>query len=187
MSGRDGRPRKRKLSADEQALWSGVTRAIAPLRRRAGKPSDADPSKPPPDAPSPAPKPSAMPRAAPPRAEPRLEPLDRRAKKRLARGSEPLERRLDLHGMTQDDAHAALLRFLRNAQSDGVRFALVITGKGVRGADEWGARGVLRRQVPLWLKLPEFRGYVAGFETAHAAHGGEGALYVRLRRARRAR
>jgi DNA-nicking Smr family endonuclease len=61
---------------------------------------------------------------------------------------------------------------------------LVITGKGARAQDERGERGVLKRQVPLWLKLPEFRAYVVGFEEAHIGHGGEGALYVRLRRAR---
>jgi DNA-nicking Smr family endonuclease len=74
-----------------------------------------------------------------------------------------------------------LLRFLQAAQRDGAKFVLVITGKGARAQDE---RGVLKRQVPLWLKLPEFRAYVVGFEEAHIGHGGEGALYVRLRRAR---
>ncbi len=64
-------------------------------------------------------------------------------------------------------------------------FVLVITGKGAAG-DRVG-RGVLKRQVPLWLKLPEFRSYVIGFETAHLTHGGEGALYVRIRRARAGR
>jgi DNA-nicking Smr family endonuclease len=59
---------------------------------------------------------------------------------------------------------------------------LVITGKGLRGDDHRSERGVLKRQVPLWLQLPEFRGYVLGFEHAHIGHGGEGALYVRLRR-----
>ena len=73
-----------------------------------------------------------------------------------------------------------LVRFLRRAQSDGAKFVLVITGKGARSSDP--DRGVLRRQVPLWLGLPEFRDTVVGFEEAHTAHGGEGALYVRLRR-----
>jgi DNA-nicking Smr family endonuclease len=59
---------------------------------------------------------------------------------------------------------------------------LVITGKG--SADAYGGRGVLKRQVPMWLRLPEFRGYVVGFEQAGITHGGEGALYVRLRRAK---
>jgi DNA-nicking Smr family endonuclease len=59
---------------------------------------------------------------------------------------------------------------------------LVITGKGKMGAES--ERGVLRRQVPQWLSLPEFRSLVVGFEEAHIGHGGEGALYVRVRRAR---
>ena len=73
-------------------------------------------------------------------------------------------------------------RFLRQAQDDGAKFALVITGKGARARDEWSERGVLKRQVPLWLKLPEFRVYVVGFEPAHVGHGGEGALYVRIKK-----
>ena len=121
-------------------------------------------------------------KAPPPKPAPRLEPLDRRLKQRLARGSEPIEARIDLHGRTQDEAHAVLLRFLRKAQDDGAKFALVITGKGARARDEWSERGVLKRQVPLWLKLPEFRVYVVGFEPAHVGHGGEGALYVRIKK-----
>jgi DNA-nicking Smr family endonuclease len=109
--------------------------------------------------------------------------LDRRARQRLARGVDPIEARLDLHGHTQAAARAALLRFVQQAQADGSRFTLVITGKGAR-TGEAGERGVLRRQVPLWLALPEFRSYVVGFEDAHAGHGGAGALYVRIRRQR---
>src|ERR1019366_4885255 len=90
-----------------------------------------------------------------------------------------IDARLDLHGLTQSEAHAALLRFLRSAGARDARLVLVITGKG-RG----GEPGVLRRQVPQWLGLPEFRSLVLGFEDAHVTHGGEGALYVRLRRAR---
>jgi DNA-nicking Smr family endonuclease len=110
-----------------------------------------------------------------------LAPLDRRLKARLKRGTQAIDARIDLHGMTQNEAHAALIRFLRQAQRDGARFALVITGKGVRGDDD-RERGVLRRQVPLWLRLPEFRPYVIGFEAAHVGHGGEGALYLRIRK-----
>jgi DNA-nicking Smr family endonuclease len=102
-------------------------------------------------------------------------------KKRLARGSLLLDRRIDLHGMTQAEAHAALLRFLHAAQGGGAKLVLVITGKGSRIDD----RGVLRRQVPQWLRLPEFRACVLGFESAHPTHGGEGAIYVRIRRDKR--
>jgi DNA-nicking Smr family endonuclease len=83
--------------------------------------------------------------------------------------------------MTQTRAHRTLLGFLQRAHHDGLTFVLVITGKGVVGDNE---RGVLRRQVPQWLSLPEFRELVVGFEKAHVGHGGEGALYVRIRRAR---
>jgi DNA-nicking Smr family endonuclease len=113
-------------------------------------------------------------------------PLGRRLKQRVARGNESLDARIDLHGMTQERAHRALLRFLRNAQADDARMALVITGKGPRDGDAMPGegRGVLKRVVPHWLELPEFRPYVLGYEPAHIGHGGEGALYVRLRRTR---
>jgi DNA-nicking Smr family endonuclease len=100
-------------------------------------------------------------------------------KQRVARGKQAIDARLDLHGLTQAEAHAALLRFLRAAHARDARLVLVITGKGKQGD---GERGVLRRQVPQWLGLPEFRTLVVGFEDAHIAHGGEGALYVRVRR-----
>jgi DNA-nicking Smr family endonuclease len=125
----------------------------------------------------PAPKPAPRPA---PKSAPSVEPLDRKLKRRLARGTVEIDARLDLHGKTQAQAHSALLRFLHRAQGDGARFVLVITGKGMR--DDGGERGVLKRQVPLWLKLPEFRACVVGFEDAHTGHGGEGALYVRIRK-----
>ena len=136
--------------------------------------------------------PSARPRAAPvpDPSPPVLTPLDRRFKQRVARGRQPIDARIDLHGMTQREAHAALLRFLHRAQADGARIVIVVTGKGSGRAARGSAddlpreRGVLRRQVPMWLALPEFRPLVVGFVDAHAGHGGEGALYVRLRRAR---
>ena len=116
-----------------------------------------------------------------------LAPLGRRMKQRVARGREAIDARLDLHGLTQAQAHATLSRFLHDASARGARLVLVITGKGklsgMRG-DGSGERGVLRRQVPQWLGLPEFRSLVIGFEDAHIAHGGEGALYVRIRKAR---
>ena len=85
--------------------------------------------------------------------------------------------------MTQTRAHRALSGFLQRAHSDGLTFVLVITGKGKTAGPE-SERGVLRRQVPQWLSLPEFRALVVGFEEAHIGHGGEGALYVRIRRLR---
>lgn len=187
MKADDVKPRRRKLTAEEHTLWSRITRSVAPLRRQpvlaatAPTPASLPPSKTKPT-PSLHPHPPSRDKLPPPKPATRLEPLDRRVKQRLARGSEPIEARIDLHGRTQDEAHAMLLRFLRRAQDEGVRFALVITGKGARARDEWSERGVLRRQVPLWLKLPEFRAYVVGFEPAHVGHGGEGALYVRIKK-----
>jgi DNA-nicking Smr family endonuclease len=187
MSTGDDKPRRRKLTDEERALWGRITRAVAPLPRPR---MIADPA----DAPATAGRPKARSSAgaqaaardatAAAKPVPRLEPLDRRLKQRLARGAVEIDARIDLHGQTQSQAHGSLLRFLRKAQHDGARYVLVITGKGARAGDDWSERGVLKRQVPLWLKLPEFRAYVVGYDDAHIGHGGEGALYVRLRRAR---
>ena len=114
---------------------------------------------------------------------PPLATLGRKTKKRIARGAHAIDGRLDLHGMTQAEAHDALFGFLRAKQARGSKVVLVITGKGARGGDS-GGRGVLNRMVPLWLRLPEFRGLILGFESAAVSHGGEGALYVSLRKAR---
>jgi DNA-nicking Smr family endonuclease len=178
---------RRKLSEEEHTLWSRITRSIVPLRRRPLLMTPADAvalpikAKPTPSAPAHAPVRHTPPAAKP---APSLEQLGRRQKQRLARGVDEIDARIDLHGRTQSEAHTALLAFLRNAQAHGARFVLVITGKGTRAGNDWSERGVLKRQVPLWLKLPEFRAYVVGFEDAHVGHGGAGALYVRLRRAR---
>jgi DNA-nicking Smr family endonuclease len=179
--------RSRPLTADEHELWSHVTRSIAPLRRRRPAPN-AEPAleEPPPQPARPAP-PVPESRTLAPRPLPRppgLAPIDRRLKQKLARGREAIDRSIDLHGRTQAEAHAALVRFLRNARADGARLVLVITGKGGRSDDFTMDRGVLRRQVPLWLRSAELRDIVIGFDWAHAAHGGEGALYVRIRRRR---
>jgi len=112
-----------------------------------------------------------------------LTPIMRREKQQLARGRAAIDARIDLHGMTQTEAHGALRRFLLHSQASGAKFVLVITGKGAPNSPR-GERGILRQQVPLWLALPEFRRYVLGFDSAHAGHGGDGALYVRLRKAR---
>jgi DNA-nicking Smr family endonuclease len=98
----------------------------------------------------------------------------------VARGAQAIDGRLDLHGMTQAKAHDALIGFLRAGQARGAGLVLVITGKG----DPSGERGVLKRQVPMWLRTPELRTMIVGFEAAGVGHGGEGALYVRLRRVR---
>jgi DNA-nicking Smr family endonuclease len=186
------RPRRR-LTDEEHRLWSGITRSVAPLKRRRplllrahdsvrahAMERPVPPAHPRPETPlrHPGPKP-------PPKALPGIGSLERRQKQRLGRGTEPIDARIDLHGRTQSEAHAALLGFLRRAQAEGARFALVITGKGGAPGAPAGERGILKRQVPHWLRQPEFRVYVVAAEAAHPAHGGEGALYLRIRRAGR--
>jgi DNA-nicking Smr family endonuclease len=178
-SGRSGR----RLSRNERELWASFTRAITPLRPTgpaAPPQEDREPSPAASDTPPPAAQPKLREQPVPP-----LTSLDRRLRQRLARGRSGIDARIDLHGLTQADAHDALLRFLRVARAEGARIVLVITGKGTRGSDL--ERGVLRRQVPLWLKSPALREAVLGFEPATPVHGGEGAFYVRLRRARNLR
>jgi DNA-nicking Smr family endonuclease len=184
--------RKRALSEEERVLWESVAKQTKPLRKRsrATKPQLAAPDSETPVAAKAAAAPKAHPPAKVPRA-PRpdlppaaspLAPLGRRERSQLSRGRKEIDARLDLHGMTQTRAHRALSGFLQRAHSEGLTFVLVITGKGRMGAES--ERGVLRRQVPQWLSLPEFRSLVVGFEEAHIGHGGEGALYVRIRRSR---
>ena len=181
--------RKRSLSEEERALWESVAKQVKPLRKRhrALKPPAASPEAESNVAsrPNGSPKPPPPPRIIPPsRPEPPpLAPIGRRERSQLSRGRKDIDARLDLHGMTQIRAHRVLLNFLQRAHSDGLTFVLVITGKGKVGGAE-AERGVLRRQVPHWLSLPEFRSLVVGFEEAHIGHGGEGALYVRVRRVR---
>jgi DNA-nicking Smr family endonuclease len=178
--------RRRSLSEDERALWDLVARQIKPLRKQRGPKPEV---RPPAQASRPAviPEPTLQrPTAATPVARaatptvPPLAPLGKRERTKLSRGRSEIEARLDLHGMTQARAHRALSGFLQRAHLDGLTFVLVITGKGRSGSEA----GVLRRQVPEWLGLPEFRAFVVGFEEAHIGHGGAGALYVRIRKAR---
>lgn len=115
-----------------------------------------------------------------------LVPIDARTRRKLSRGSLEIEARIDLHGLTQSEAFPVLVGFLRRCQSDGHRLVIVITGKGRTSSDglifDARERGILRRLVPHWLALPEFRMLVAGYEEAGPTHGGAGALYVRLRK-----
>jgi DNA-nicking Smr family endonuclease len=181
-------PGRRPLTADEEQLWSLVVRTVRPLRLgkksisdarrgtgvRHGAAGAADAVG------HPEPHVATSPRRAV--RVPALSPIVRRDKQKLARGHAALDARIDLHGMTQMQAYGALRRMLHRSQANGAKFVLVITGKGVANASPSG-RGVLRRQVPMWLALPEFRRYVLGFDIADTGHGGEGALYIRVRKA----
>lgn len=162
---------KRPLKPEEQKLWSLVAGTVHPLQ-----PSKAR-KKPMPqtlDAPA---------RIEPSRAEEAkkrlreaLEGIEPNRRHRIAREREEIGARIDLHGLTQDRARAALDGFLLRAFDDGWRAVLVITGKGVQGD------GILRRRVPEWLGAPHLTHIVAGISEAHRRHGGEGALYVALKR-----
>ncbi len=110
--------------------------------------------------------------------ENRHHPLERPVKRKIATGRLALEARIDLHGMIQSEAHGFLLGFLIKAHERGLRHVLVITGKGT----SLGSDGALKRAVPLWFSLPEFRPLISSYEPAARNHGGEGALYVRLAR-----
>jgi DNA-nicking Smr family endonuclease len=183
--------RKRARSAKKSACCGSVREADQAVakRSRATKPQLAAPDSASPVAAKAAAAPKVHPPAKVPRAPrpevaaPPLAPLGRRERSQLSRGRKEIDARLDLHGMTQTRAHRALSGFLQRAHSDGLTFVLIITGKG-RTIGPESERGVLRRQVPQWLSLPEFRSLVVGFEEAHIGHGGEGALYVRIRRSR---
>ncbi len=106
--------------------------------------------------------------------------FDKPTHDRLAKGRLPIEGRVDLHGMTQEQAYSLLLPFLHRAHAGGVRYVLVITGKGSSS----GGEGVLRRAVPAWLSTAPFRPLVSSHDHAARNHGGVGALYVRLRRSK---
>jgi DNA-nicking Smr family endonuclease len=171
---------RRRLSDDERALWRGFARAVTPLRRGAAAALGVAPDQVTRETP---PSQNVPKQRSPAKPPPALAEFDRRLRQRVARGHTAIDARLDLHGMTQKQAHAALLHFLTQAQAQDAKLALVVTGKGIGGAaGSASERGVLRRQVPLWLSLPEFRRFIVSFQQAHASHGGEGALYLRLRR-----
>jgi DNA-nicking Smr family endonuclease len=181
------RPGFRSLTRDEEDLWSLVSRTVRPLRPAVSKAAtELGKKMPVRDAPQPAKNrtaidPKVAARGQRPAGLPALAPIMRKEKQKLVRRHETIDARIDLHGMTQTEAYPALRSLLQRSQANGAKFVLVITGKGLPNPS-FNERGVLRRQVPLWLALPEFRRYVAGFDVAHPGHGGEGALYVRLRR-----
>lgn len=173
---------RRGLSDEDVELWLEVTRGVA---RRPGVRPPEPGHRPRKDSKAAAAHPAPV--ASPKRASrlPELAPLERRARQKLARGNLPIDAAIDLHGLHQPEAHRALHAFLSRAQREGGKIVLVVTGKGETRPAEGFETGVLRRVVPLWLKAPEWRGLVVGFEEAGRPHGGSGALYVRLRRGER--
>jgi DNA-nicking Smr family endonuclease len=185
----------RRLSPEEERLWRSVTGQVSgapivrvrPLNAEEKRLWDAATGQSPAPRPAPASKRPAVtsapaPPAPPSQPQPRSrvpgppDPLEPNRHRRLARERDPIEARIDLHGMDQDRALAALESFVAWAQGQGYRAVLVITGKGLRGD------GVLRQRTPEWLLGARLRPMVAGIARADRRHGGEGAFYVALKR-----
>jgi DNA-nicking Smr family endonuclease len=178
---------------DDAELWQAALRDVKPLRKRKpAAPKKAAPAPPAVVTASPAPS-----RAAPPTPLGPLLPitgtrapgLDKASAERLKRGRYPIEARVDLHGMRQDDAHRALGAFIASSARDALRCVLVITGKGMRRLDDdqtggAGEIGILRNAVPRWLNEAPNRARILAFGAAQPRDGGGGALYVLLRRKR---
>ena len=186
------RGKKGSLSPEERELWGKVARTLTPLRPEQAKileedlrrARDAEPAKQE-ESPRTA---TAIKVPAPVRKTPSLLPLNQletRYRRKIVRGVKAIDARIDLHGLTQHQAHERLRGFLHQAQSRRHKVVLVITGKG-GGPDRayMDERGILRRMVPQWLSMPDLRPVVLGYEEAHASHGGAGALYVRIRKKR---
>lgn len=204
------------LDDEDHALWSHAARSVKPLAgaksrhhpaqdaakgaqdhgKTAAKPAGAKSETKPKSAANlqaqshPAPRAASRPAA---KAESALASVDRKRVRKIRTGQVEIEARIDLHGMRQDEAHAALSRFLHRCHSREQRWVLVITGKGrTSETDDYmpfdlsarTQRGVLKRNVPRWLEEPELRPLIIGYTMASAAHGGEGALYVHLRKRR---
>ena len=185
---------RRKLSEEETILWHRVRRTVTPLRDRAmvlpaavedperefldamkgGKPLKKNAAIAT-DIKSPVPHGHLPPPAPRPRPEPHI---DRPTTRKLAKGRIAIDARIDLHAMTQDVAYDRLYAFLADQRSRGARHVLVVTGKG----RSLGSEGVLKRMVPVWLNSARFAGLVSGYSLASRQHGGEGAIYVRLRK-----
>ena len=172
----------RRLPAEDPGLWRRAMRDVAPLRGRAPDPDRGRPGRIASETPAVQRTAPTAPPAAPPRPQPLLSPLDRFAgidratAERLKRGRYPVEAHLDLHGMTQAEAHRALAGFIGRSRAGGRRCLLVITGHGRMGG------GILKAAVPRWLDEPELRRHVLAIAPAQPAAGGGGAIYVLLRR-----
>ncbi|WP_416898076.1 MAG: Smr/MutS family protein [Minwuia sp.] len=204
--------RRGGMNDEDARLWSLVAKSVEPLkstearlreeaRKAALYEAEAPPEKKPKPA-APARKPATRvlptPDVAPVRTPPedrrgRVAGLDRRTAERLRKGQYPVEARLDLHGMNQEQAHRALQLFVRQCHAAQKRCLLVITGKGSRQREGEGGPfvnpeppGILRRRVPQWLGEPDLKPMVLTVSGATPAHGGSGALYILLKRQREA-
>ena len=187
--------RRRGLTPEDRALWEVVAKGVERMHPRPPAPRAPKPSPLAPTPSGPPPIPAFQIGAKAPAGRPvvdlaprtperlRAAPLrmDAGQAKKLRRGAVRPEGRIDLHGMTLADAHPALTGFVLRARDEGKRLVLVITGKG-RGDLAVEGRGVLRRQVPYWLAQAPLAGAVQQVLPAHRRHGGDGALYVWLRR-----
>jgi DNA-nicking Smr family endonuclease len=178
---------RRPATVPDAHLFEIAMRDVTPLKRRKPRAKPAAPVHTP--VPAPAitpvvPRTTYMPlpvAAPPPRAPARKAPepgLDKNTARRFERGELPIDSAIDLHGLTQANAHEQLDRFVGNAVKAGARVLLIVTGKGRLG------EGVLRKQVPEWLKLGPHASRILRLAPARIQHGGEGAYYLLLRRAR---
>jgi DNA-nicking Smr family endonuclease len=172
------RARKAARTGGDRALWQEAVRDVEPLRdrklrfAREGAPAS-----------NPSPNRVENSRASPARTPAPLDSfagIDRANAERLKRGLHKVEATLDLHGMTQAEAHRALTAFVRISHQSGLRCLLVITGRGLGPSGP----GILKRSLPRWLEEPELRRLILAIAPAQPRHGGGGAAYLLLRRAR---
>ncbi len=179
--------RTRGLSKGEAQLWKKVTDDVAALPGRHVRLDGIEPmaepvaTRPYPDraVPLPSHRPDESHKSFHKLEHGTAAGVDKRTMEKLRRGKMPMEGRLDLHGMTQDQAHSALLRFINSGHAQGKRCVSVVTGKGTQLN---GKIGVLRQMVPHWLNQPGLRSKIIAFTYAPKDQGGEGALYVLLKR-----
>ncbi len=196
---------RKPLGGDDARVWSHAAQNIKPLKLKKSRVhpavdgnADETPASPRKAEALPAPRPPIAPAKQPPARPPQsaspkpasIAVVDRKTARKIRSGQVEIEARVDLHGMRQDEAHDALIAFLRRSRSRGLRWVLVITGKGRSGEIDGERpfempsrdRGVLKRNVPRWLSEPELRAMVVSYTEAAIRHGGEGALYVHLRK-----
>lgn len=205
MADKTGNDDDEKLDDDDQALWDFVTSSITPIEQeRSIVDEESEDYGRRPTSRSPYKSAASTDRAAGktsftsshrPASRPETDNtahhppgLDRRTEQRLKRGKLPIEATIDLHGLSRDNAHDAVVQFIQNSAQSGKRCVLVITGKGSRQSGNDGQMiqkpGVLKQSLPEWLRSPPLKNLVLRYTHARPQHGGEGAFYVLLRRKR---